>query len=632
MYNLLLLLLLPFLFFIQEKDTLSAPNNGLARTDLKVWIDKQFEEGMDSFNIPGATFILMEGDSILHMQGYGVIDIETNTAVNSELSLFGIGSISKTFVGTAIMQLFEEGKLQLDQDINKYLKTFQIDYKFGDPVTIKQLLTHTAGFDERNIATTVRTQDEVISLTQYLQNRMSPQIRPAGEALTYSNHGYALLGLIVEEVSDLPFHEYVTKVILEPLGMNSSDFMFQPDLKENYVVSYLQKDSLLIPYKLDFLLDYPAGSMKSTASDMGTYISMYLNKGTYKGVQILDSTTVKQMHETAFKHFQEADGGWLLGFYEDRWKGLKIVQHGGAVQGFASELMLIPEKNIGLFLSINASSIPASKTRLFISSFVDKLWEKLMPEMLVESDTFINTPANGSVTEPITKFTGTYRFTRYAQTTIDKLAVFIGFAPEVKITANGDSLEIVAWNDKLIPISDLIFYSTKDKKYKAFGRNAQGKLSYFFPSGTSSFHKLKWYEPIGFQIYWVGSIVLILLISIIVSIARKFFVPNKQSHLIRKINFTIAFLIIIFLGHIAYVLITTDPQEFSYGMPLLIKITLVLPLLFIPLTLYSGWLLIKAWLFKKLGTYESIYQSIIVVAAFTFIPWLYYWNLIGFNF
>lgn len=359
---------------------------------------------------------------------------------------------------------------------------------------------------------------------------------------------------------------------------------------------------------------------------------MYLNKGTYKGVQILDSTTVKQMHETAFKHYEETDRGWLLGFYEDRWKGLKIVEHGGDIQGFASELMLIPEKNIGLFLSINASSFPDSKTRLFISSFVDKLWEKLMPEMLVESDTLINTPAVGSVTEPITKFTGTYRFTRYAQTTIDKLAVFIGLAPEFNITTNGDSLEIVDWNDKLIPISDLIFYSMKYKKHMAFGKNAQDNISYFFPNGTSSFHKLKWYEPIGFQIYWVGSIVLILLISIMVSIVRKFFMPQKKSHLIRKINFTIAFLIIIFLGLIAYVLIKTDPQEFSYGMPLLIKITLVLPLLFIPLTFYSGWLLTKVWQFKKLSTYESIYQSIIVVAAFTFIPWLYYWNLIGFNF
>lgn len=631
MNNLHILLLIAFSFFLLENDSLNAQNIDVDESDIKAWIDAQFEEGMDSFNIPGATFILMQGDSILHMKGYGIADIENNTPVNGELSIFGIASISKTFVGIAIMQLLEEGKLQLDQDINKYLKTFQIKYKFGNPVTIKQLLTHTAGFDERNIGRTVRRQDEVIPLAQYLQKRMPPQIRPADEALTYSNHSYALLGLIVEEVSDLPFEEYIRQKILNPLGMNSSDFMFQPKLKENYVTSYLQKDSLLIPYKRDFNLIYPAGSMNSTASDMGTYISMYLNKGTYKGVQILDSTTVKQMHETAFKHYEETDRGWLLGFYEDRWKGLKIVEHGGDIQGFASELMLIPEKNIGLFLSINASSFPDSKTRLFISSFVDKLWEKLMPEMLVESDTLINTPAVGSVTEPITKFTGTYRFTRYAQTTIDKLAVFIGFAPEVKITANGDSLEIVAWNDKLIPISDLIFYSMKYKKHMAFGKNAQDNISYFF-SGTKSFHKLKWYEPVGFQIYWIGSIVLILLISIMVSIVRKFFMPHKKSHLIRKINFTIAFLIIIFLGLIAYVLIKTDPQEFSYGMPLLIKITLVLPLLFIPLTFYSGWLLTKVWQFKKLSTYESIYQSIIVVAAFTFIPWLYYWNLIGFNF
>ena len=602
------------------------------KIDLNVWIDTQFEEGMDSFNIPGATFILMQGDSILHMNGYGIADIETNTPVTSEFSIFRIASISKTFVATAIMQLFEEGKLQLDQDINQYLKTFQIEYKFGEPITIKHLLTHTAGFDVRNIGTAVRTEKNVISLAQYLKKRMPPQIRPPGEALTYSNHGYALLGLIVEEVSDLPFDEYVRKRILKPLGMNSSGFKRQPELKNNYVTSYLQKENLLIPYELDFSLRYPAGSFNSTASDMGHYISMYLNNGNFHGAQILDSTTIVQMHKTAFKHFEEAENGWLLGFYEYKWNGLKIVTHGGDIQGFASELMLIPEKNIGLFLCVNASSFPGSKSRIFISSFINKLWPKLMPDVLVEKENSKSIPKIGSVAEPLETFSGTYRSTRYAQTTLDKLAVLIGGVTEVEIISKGDTLEILEWKDKFVPISDLTFYSTKYKIYRAFGRNTQGKISYFFPSGISSFHKLKWYEHDKIQIYWIGSIVLILLISIIVSVIRKLFIRNKKSHSIKKIIFPIALWIILFLALIAYVLIKTDLQEFTYGMPLRLKMILVLPFLFIPLELYSVWLLIKAWRAKELGTFDLIYQSIIVVAALAFIPWLMYWNLIGFNY
>ena len=170
-------------------------------SDLRAWIDSQFTEGMDSFNIAGATIVLMQGDSILHINAYGLADIESNTPVNSSSSIFGVGSISKTFVATAIMQLYEDGKLELDRDVNSYLTSFQLEYKFNDSITVRHLLTHTAGFDDRNIGASVRNEKDVITLAQYLKKRMPPQIRPSGKVITYSNHGYALLGLIVEEVS-----------------------------------------------------------------------------------------------------------------------------------------------------------------------------------------------------------------------------------------------------------------------------------------------------------------------------------------------------------------------------------------------------------------------------------------------
>ena len=520
--------------------------------DLHTWIDTQFADGLDSFNIPGATFVFMKGDSIIHMKGYGVTDLETNTPVNSQTSIFRIASISKTFVATAVMKLVEEGKVQLDEDINQYLKSFQIPNKFGEPITIKHLLTHTAGLDDRNIATTVRTEKEVVSLAQYLAQRMPPQIRPAGEALTYSNYGYALLGLIIEEVSGMLFHEYVSKRILEPLEMNSSGFRRKAELKNNYALSYLQKDGQLFPYELDYPLNYPAGSFNSTASDMAHYISMYLNNGNYEGTQILDSTTVAQMHQTAFKHFEEAEDGWLLGFFEYRWNGLKVVKHDGGIQGFASELFLIPEKNIGLFICVNASNIPNDRSRIFMGHFVNKLWLKLMPEILAEDPPQIVIPEIGSAAEPLTSFAGTYRSTRYPRTTLDKLAVFVGFAPEVEIIPKGDTLKILQWNDALIPTTDLTFYSTTYNTYRGFGKNAKGEIAYFFPAGASSFHKLSWYEPINFQLFWIGTIVLLLLSSIIVSVIRIIFVRNKKSQLVKKIINLIAVLNILLLALTAY--------------------------------------------------------------------------------
>ena len=629
MKHILITLLITYSFIYSENKIYSQNTNDQI-SDLNAWIDSSFTEGMNSNNIAGATIVLMQGDSVLHMSGYGLADIESNTPVNSSTSIFGVGSISKTFVATAVMQLYEDGKLELDRDVNNYLTTFQLEYKFNDSITVRHLLTHTAGFDDRNIGTAVRNEKDVIPLAQYLKKRMPPQIVTSGKIITYSNHGYALLGLVVEQISGLPFHEYIRQKILNPLEMDYSGFKRQAELKENYVTSYLQKGEQLIPYKPDFELNYPAGALSATASDMGHYISMFLNNGNFKGFQILDSTTLAKMLHTPFRHYEKAQYGWLFGFPESDWYAMKLYGHGGAIQGFASQLSLIPEKNIGLFISANSSSYPNSKSRVFIDNFIDDLLTQLIPDRIVEKEEPKVSPTPGYVDEPLEKFTGTYRNTQYAHSTFDKVAILIGLAPEIEIALKDDTLEVLSYNDKLVPISELTFHSVYDN-YLAFGRNTKGEISYFFAE-SFSYHKLKWYEPVKFQIFWIGSIILILLIYIIVSALRKLFVRNKKSHLIKKINFSLAALSILFIVLLGYALTTTDPLDIFYGIPFLIKIALVLPFLIIPLECIALYILQKTIRLKELQTFDLIYQSIIVVAVLFFIPWLMYYNLIGFNY
>jgi hypothetical protein len=412
--------------------------------------------------------------------------------------------------------------------------------------------------------------------------------------------------------------------------MNYSGFKRQVKLKENYVSSYLQKGKQLIPYQPDFQLNYPAGSFSTTASDMGHYISMFLNNGNFKGNQILDSTSVFKIFYTGFRHYEKSEYGWLLGFPESRWHGMRLIGHGGAIQGFASQLSLIPEKNIGVFICTNSSSYPNSKSQVFIDEFINNLFIRLIPESVLKNEQAKVSPSMGSVDEPLEMFTGTYRNTQYAYTTLDKVAVLIGLAPEIKIVSKDNTLEIPEWVDKLIPVSDLTFHSKYDR-YLAFGRNTKGEITYFFV-GAFAFHKLKWYEPVEFQIFWIGSIILILLIYIITSVVRKLFVHNKRSYLLKKLNFSLAFLSVLFIAMLAVALKTTDPLAFFIGIPLLIKVALVLPFIIIPLEIVTIYLLIKAIRFKELGTFDLIYQFIIAVATLFFIPWLIYYNLIGFNY
>jgi CubicO group peptidase (beta-lactamase class C family) len=127
--------------------------------------------------------------------------------------------VSKLFTATAVMQLFEQGKVQLDEDVNAYLTTFKIPATFPKPVTLHSLMTHTAGFDERGIGMAARTAKEWRPLGEYLADRMPPRVRPVGDGASYSNHGVGLEGYVVEQVSGMPFNDYIAKNIYQPLGM-----------------------------------------------------------------------------------------------------------------------------------------------------------------------------------------------------------------------------------------------------------------------------------------------------------------------------------------------------------------------------------------------------------------------------
>ena len=420
------------------------------------------------YNIPGATFVLMQGDSILHKKGYGVGNIETQKRVKAESSIFHVASVSKTFVGTAIMQLYEQGKLKLDVDVSQYLKDFKLENNYEKPITVFDLLTHTAGIDERNGYSCVRTEGELVPLSEHLKERMPQPIREAGEVLTYSNYSYALLAYIVEGISGLLFYEYVQQNILKLLQMHNSGFKRKHEEGKDYVISYRQMGNELIPYKLDFQLYYPAGGFITTADDMGRYISMFLNYGKYGDVRILDSTTVVKMFTTGFQHFESAELKWLLGFSKSEWRGLDVIGHGGDILGYVAEFVFIPEKKIGLYIGINASRIPGSITREFISNFIDSLWGRLLPEIEDGKDFVPGSISVGKVDAPLNEFAGTYRFTRNAESTIEKMGALAGMAQELNLKIKGDTFEVVEWDYQLIPTSGLIFTSPKYGSQVAF--------------------------------------------------------------------------------------------------------------------------------------------------------------------
>lgn len=595
-------------------------------SDLNKWIDIEFNEGLEKEGIPGGVFVLVQGDSIIHINGYGLGNIETKTPISAYNSIFQIASITKTFVGISIMQLYEDKKLKLDNDINDYLTSLNIDYKYNAPVTIRQLLTHTAGFDQRNLYVSVKNDKDIIPLDEHLKKRMPKQIRRSGEVFTYSNYGYALLALIIEDITGLSFKEYVNRYVFEPLEMNTSSFDRNQKLKNDYVLSYSKNNGSFKPYELDNLLIHPAGGINSTAIDMSNYIKMFLNDGVYKNKQILDSSSIALQFNSIFKNYEETEEGWSLGFTAyQRSDGVKIFGHGGDWQEAHSQFMLFPEENMGLFISVNASK------GSFMSTFLSKILKKMIPKKENKKSTELDFTASSNLSKrSLDLFSGTYRGTKYAYSTIDKLAVLLGLTPEIKITSDNGKLIIAESGEVLTPISEKTFYSDKNI-YRSFKIDRSGGVTYFFPDGATSYHKLKWYETIKFQLYSVGIILFMLFIFLITNLIKKLSTSKIES-ILNKINMTSSILILTFILVLVTTLSTIDINELLYGVPLILKIILVLPLALIILILYTIWLFIKDWKILIIDKKYLIKQIVVAIAIVLFVPWLIYWNLLGFNF
>ncbi|MCY1079289.1 serine hydrolase domain-containing protein [Archangium lansingense] len=210
--------------------------------ELEAFLDGVMREQLEAYRIPGAVIAVVKDGRLLLAKGYGYSNLERREPVIAERTLFRIGSVSKLFTWTAVMQLAEQGRLDLDADVNTYLRDFQIPATWRQPITLRHLLCHTAGFEER-LPATVSSADELAPLGKLLTRSMPARVHPPGEVGAYSNYGAMLAGYIIEQVSGRPFEQYIEENILKPLDMRHSTFRqplppgLAPDMSTGYLVN-----------------------------------------------------------------------------------------------------------------------------------------------------------------------------------------------------------------------------------------------------------------------------------------------------------------------------------------------------------------------------------------------------------
>jgi CubicO group peptidase (beta-lactamase class C family) len=329
----------------------AAPAHELTATDVGAWLDGLMPTALNTAQTPGAVVVVVKDGQVLFEKGYGYADYEKRTPVNIKTTLFRPGSTSKLFTWTAVMQLVEQGKIDLDADVNQYLD-FNIPKLNGQPVTMRMLMTHRAGFSEtaKDLLTYGKAPPP---LGKVLSRYVPPRLYGPDGGPGYSNYGASLAGYIVERVSGQPFETYVDQHIFAPLGMKNASFA-QPlpaNLAGQMSKGYETWDKPGPGFEVISMP--PAGALSASGDDMSHFMIAQLSQGQYGGAQILKPATVQQMQTSITKAFPDLDGN-ALGFYRQDINGHRAVAHAGDTNYFHSDLILFPDDHLGLFISVNA--------------------------------------------------------------------------------------------------------------------------------------------------------------------------------------------------------------------------------------------------------------------------------------
>jgi CubicO group peptidase (beta-lactamase class C family) len=441
-----------------------AKEAGASARSIEEITDEYVEKALSQYHVAGAAVSVVKDGKVLFEKGYGRADLENNVPVDVKTTVFQIASVSKLFTATAVMQMVEQGRLSLDEDVNNYLTAFKINNPYSKPVTLRTLLTHTSGLDFR-VPLLIPSSGDVLfdslgPLENDLKDHLTPVIREPGTFCQYNGYGIALAGYLAEIVSGKPLDRYIAENILEPLEMNHSSYgLTEP------VLSYMSK-----PYRYLFgnyhkqsytlLSDHPAGSICASASDMANFMLAHLKNGDFNGKRILNPDTAIAMHAHAYPEDDRLTG-FGLGFYEGVRNGYKTIEFGGHLPCFSSKVSLLPEKNVGVFVAINTDSDRSGKV---CNEYIDLIYKSLTDSRTDEA----SKTARVTFDMDADKLSGTYSFSEYGETDSSKLKSVM-ITSKVKCDNNGNlNFSSSEFNWNFCYVGNGMFYCRENGNYCRF--------------------------------------------------------------------------------------------------------------------------------------------------------------------
>src|SRR5215472_9957441 len=608
----------------------------LSEADLSAFLDGLIPQQIEKGDIAGAVVAVVKDGKVLFEKGYGYSDTEKKTPVSPQDTLFRPGSISKTFTWTAVMQQVEQGKLNLDADVNQYLD-FKVPATFGKPTTLRDIMTHRSGLEETIKDLFVGSEKDLMPMAKYLPAHLPAQIFPPGTTPAYSNYATTVAAYMVQRVSGQPFDDYVDEHFFKPLNMTRATFRQPlPEALKPYMSAGYNLGSGK-PKPFEWVEVAPAGSLSASSESMAHWMIMHLQNGRYGDAQILKPETAIQMHARQ-EGWPAGMDAMCLGFYEQNLNGHRVISHGGDTELFHSDLFLILDSNVGLFVSYNSAGRPDhgdARGDLYIK-FMDRYFPAAP-----EKETVLATAK-----EDAQSVAGPYQISRRFETNILALTTVLG---QAKIVA--DPKDNTIFLDGLFKkengqprhfqeIAPLLFKSVDGPEKLAFVKDKDGlRIGYLdYPfmvlqEVDSALDKQAFNYVV--MCLGIGVVVLTLLFWPVSAILRKHY---KQSLMLdpaarkwRRWAKIVCIVDTIYLLSFLWIFTLLQKLELGSGGDLKLHLLQVIGILGGIGALITVIVAIKSWADSTQWVWYKIWNTLLAVGCVGFFWFLVHWHLLNFN-
>jgi CubicO group peptidase (beta-lactamase class C family) len=564
-----------------------------APASYEAFFDQALPSRMAQFHVPGTVVSVVAGGKEVFAKGYGKASLESGAPIDPATSLVRIASITKLFTWTAVMQQVAAGRLDLNADVNQYLTAFKVPATYPQPVTLLTLMNHTAGFEERVIGTGGRSPGE--PLGEYLASHMPARIRPPGEMTAYSNYGAALAGYIVSQVSGQPYDEYVQEHIFGPLEMAHSTATepIPAGLASGRAASY--DSDVTPPRAIPFTFDPmpPEGAISTTADDMARFMLSHLRPD-------------DPLYGTTYKADPRL-GGWAHGFEERTVNGHRVLMHDGSWEGFQSLMLLVPDLNLGLFMSANATGA----------------LDALPPVLMAFYSSFLS-PVPSSVPSASTSDrprAGFYQPARHNETTVEKLKTMLN---SLRLTVGTDGTVHFKGKDWK-PIGNGLYAVPDGSDHLVFRSGSAGR--HYAATDGPAYQLVTRDETLPFNLLVLLFFVLVALTALGIPLRRR--ARSRAWRLSRTLAAVALLLGVVFIvSLVAEIIVNND--AFLYGIPTSFTLLLAVPILVLLAWAASMVLAVRGW--REAGRWARVHQVVLFAGLATFTWFVWQWNLLGWQF